>query len=241
MYGIDSIFGRTELLVGSEAMERIATTRVIVFGVGGVGSWCVEALVRTGIGHITIVDFDRVCPSNVNRQLPATQSTLGELKVEVLRKRMLDINPDVEVEARAEMYTAETADAFALGEYDYVIDAIDSLDNKALLIRRACEVGAGTRLFSSMGAAMKLDAGRIGVAEFWSVKGDPLAAALRRKFKKSGEFPRRKFKCVYSDELVKNRGEQPAEGKRVNGTLAHITAVFGFTLASLVVRDLVSR
>ena len=240
MYGIDSIFGRAELLVGGEAMERMALTRVIVFGVGGVGSWCVEALVRSGIGHITIVDFDRVCESNVNRQLPATCSTLGELKVEVLSRRMRDINPDVDIVARNEMYTADTAEGFRLGDYDYVIDAIDSLENKALLIRRACEAGAATRLFSSMGAAMKLDPQRISVTEFWNVKGDPLAAALRRRFKKSGEFPRRKFKCVYSDELVRNRGEQP-EGKRVNGALAHITAIFGFTLASLVVRDIIAR
>ena len=135
-----------------------------------------------------------------------------------------------------------------------MIDAIDSLDCKALLIRRACEAGPHTRLFSSMGAALKIDPSRIAVAEFWKVKGDPLAAALRRRFKKSGEFPCRKFRCVYSDELVKNRLRQPEENltvsldgvasaptKRVNGTLAHITAIFGMTLASLVIRDLIGQ
>ena len=254
MEGIDGIFGRTELLVGSEAMERIKNARVIVFGTGGVGSWCVEALVRTGIGHITLVDFDRVCHSNVNRQLPATHSTIGQLKVEAIAARMRDINPDVDIEVRCEAYDARSADSFALREYDYVIDASDSLDCKALLIRRACEAGPHTRLFSSMGAALKIDPSRIAVAEFWKVKGDPLAAALRRRFKKSGEFPCRKFRCVYSDELVKNRLRQPEENltvsldgvasaptKRVNGTLAHITAIFGMTLASLVIRDLIGQ
>lgn len=254
MEGIDGFFGRTELLVGSEAMARIKSARVIVFGTGGVGSWCVEALVRTGIGHITLVDFDRVCESNVNRQLPATRSTIGQLKVEAIAARMRDINPDAEITVRCEMYDASTADTFNLRDYDYVIDAIDSLDCKAMLIRRACEAGPHTRLYSSMGAALKVDPSRISVAEFWKVKGDPLAAALRRRFKKSGEFPCRKFKCVYSDELVKNRLPQPEENltvslegatsspkKRVNGTLAHITAIFGMTLASLVIRDLMQQ
>ncbi len=254
MEGIDGFFGRTELLVGSEAMARIKGARVIVFGTGGVGSWCVEALVRTGIGHITLVDFDRVCESNVNRQLPATRSTIGQLKVEAIAARMRDINPDAEITVRCEMYDAATADTFNLRDNDYVIDATDSLDCKAMLIRRACEAGPHTRLYSSMGAALKVDPSRISVAEFWKVKGDPLAAALRRRFKKSGEFPCRKFKCVYSDELVKNRLPQPEENltvslegatsspkKRVNGTLAHITAIFGMTLASLVIRDLMQQ
>ncbi len=235
-------------------MERIKNARVIVFGTGGVGSWCIEALVRTGIGHLTLVDFDSVCESNINRQLPATHSTIGQLKVEAIAARMRDINPDVDITLRCEMYDSTTADTFRLADYDYVIDAIDSLDCKALLICRACEAGTRTRLFSSMGAALKLDPSRIAVAEFWKVKGDALAAALRRRFKKTGQFPCRKFRCVYSDEMVPNALAQPEENltmtlagatsaprKRVNGTLAHITAIFGLTLASLVVRDLLSR
>ena len=126
MEGIDGFFGRTELLVGSEAMARIKSARVIVFGTGGVGSWCVEALVRTGIGHITLVDFDRVCESNVNRQLPATRSTIGQLKVEAIAARMRDINPDAGITVRCEMYDASTADTFNLRDYDYVIDAINA-------------------------------------------------------------------------------------------------------------------
>lgn len=243
MEGIDGMFGRVGLLLGDDALAKIKSKSVIVFGVGGVGSWCVESLVRSGIGRITIVDFDRVCESNINRQLVATTATVGQQKVDIMKRRILDINPDIVVDARCEMYTAETADTFHLEEYDYVIDAIDSIENKALLIRRACEIGASTRLFSSMGAALKLDPSRIGVAEFWKVKGCPLAAALRRRFKRSGEFPKRKFKCVYSDELVKNRGTQPIiEGqKQVNGTLSHITAIFGFTLSWLVISDITAE
>lgn len=245
-FDIDGMFGRTGLLLGTEVLDRMRQARVIVFGTGGVGSWCVEALVRTGIGHLTLVDFDRVCESNVNRQLPASSSTIGKLKVEAIAERMRDINPAVDIVARSEMYDAGSADTFVLSDYDYVIDAIDSLECKALLIRRACEAGPRTRLYSSMGAALKIDPSRIGVAEFWKVKGDPLAAALRRRFKKTGEYPCRKFRCVYSEELVPNVLPQPesADGlrvRRVNGSLAHITAIFGMTLASLVIRDLVAR
>ena len=136
-FDIDGMFGRTGLLLGTEVLDRMRQARVIVFGTGGVGSWCVEALVRTGIGHLTLVDFDRVCESNVNRQLPASSSTIGKLKVEAIAERMRDINPAVDIVARSEMYDAGSADTFVLSDYDYVIDAIDSLECKALLIRRA--------------------------------------------------------------------------------------------------------
>lgn len=239
MYPETEIFRRTRRLVGDEGMERLHAARVLVVGVGGVGSWCAEALVRSGIRRLTMVDMDCVCASNVNRQLPATTSTVGRPKVEVLRERLLDINPQADIEALQRCYTAETADSFGLEGYDYVVDAIDSLAHKAHLIRRVCALPA-TRLFSSMGAAMKSDPSRIGVAEFWKVKGCPLAAALRRRFKREAQFPARKFKCVYSDELLPNLGEDVAE-PTANGTLAHATAIFGFTLASLVVRDVLQR
>lgn len=240
----DAIFRRSELLLGNEVMERIAQKRVIIFGVGGVGSWCAESLVRSGIGHLTLVDMDVVCESNVNRQLMATQSTIGKPKAEVLRKRLLDINPAADIVARCMTYDENTAGEFCLDDYDYVIDAIDTLKCKALLICRACESTA--TLFSSMGAALKLDPQRIRVAEFWKVEGDPLARTLRKKFKREGTFPARKFQCVYSDERLQNVEAQPqAEGgqaeRRPNGTVAHITAIFGFTLASLVVRDVAAR
>ena len=234
------IFGRTELLLGQEAVAHLHELRVIIFGVGGVGSWCVESLVRSGIGHITIVDFDRVCASNVNRQLMATTETVGLAKVDVLKERLLAINPAAEVNALQAVFTEQTAADFHLDTYDYIIDAIDSLKDKALLIEMACQTKA--RLFSSMGAALKLDPTRIQVAEFWRVKGDPLARALRNHFKKQQRFPKRKFQCVFSDELLKNHerpvAQEPATtAKPANGTVAHITAIFGFTLAGLVIQD----
>lgn len=228
-----SIFSRAELLLGQGAVEHIASKRVIIFGVGGVGSWCAEGLIRSGIRMLTIVDFDRVDVSNVNRQLMATTKTVGQVKVEALRERLLTINPSAQITALQEVFTEDTAASFHIGEYDYIIDAIDSLKDKALLIEMACQTKA--KFFSSMGAALKLDPTRIQVAEFWNVKGDPLARALRNRFKKQNRFPRRKFKCVYSDEMIRPQG---GEGK---GSLVHITAVFGFVLVSLVVKDILNE
>lgn len=236
-------FKRTELLLGKDTTNKLAETKVIIFGVGGVGSWCAESLIRSGIGHLTMVDFDRVCATNINRQLMATTETVGRVKADVLKERLQTINPSAEIIAIPQMYTAETADSFPLNEYDYVIDAIDSLDNKALLIRRACDSSA--TLFASMGAALKMDPLKINVAEFWKVKGCPLGAALRRKFKKAHTFPSKKFKCVYSEELLENKGEIPLDEnghkERANGTIAHTTAIFGFTLAGLVIQDVIKK
>jgi tRNA A37 threonylcarbamoyladenosine dehydratase len=237
------IFQRAEVLLGQSTMEMMARTRVIIFGIGGVGSWCAEALVRTGVQHLTIVDFDRVDVTNVNRQLMATSKTIGEVKVEALRKRLLTINPEAEITVIAETFSAESASKFSLEEYDYIIDAIDSLKDKATLILLACQTKA--KFFSSMGAALKLDPTRIQVTEFWKVKGDPLARALRNKFKKDKMFPKRKFLCIYSDELLVNKGCPPEDDEvpspfnkpQTNGSLAHITAIFGFMLAGLVVQD----
>lgn len=256
-----AIFRRTELLLGNETVERIGTKRVIIFGVGGVGSWCAECLVRSGIRHLTIVDSDRVCITNINRQLMATCKTVGQVKVEALKERLLTINPSADIVAMQKIFTAETADIFHLSEFDYIIDAIDSLKDKALLIEMACMTDA--HFFSSMGAALKLDPTRIKVTEFWKVKGDPLARALRNRFKKQKRFPKRKFQCVYSDELLENRGHNATCGTeqcmcpkaqngpgdpsllnhewcsskaQINGTLAHITAIFGMMLAGLVIQ-----
>ena len=264
---IDSaIFRRSELLLGDEAMERIAQKRVIIFGVGGVGSWCAESLVRSGIRQMTIVDSDRVCITNINRQLMATTKTVGEVKVDVLKERLLTINPSAEITALQKIFTQETADDFNLDNYDYIIDAIDSLKDKAALILLACKTKA--KLFSSMGAALKLDPTRIKVTEFWKVQGDPLARALRKKFKSQKQFPKHKFQCVYSDELLENRGHNATCGTeqcmcpkakngpgeqsflnhewcsskaQINGTLAHITAIFGFMLSGLVLQDITER
>ena len=265
----DAIFRRSELLLGDEAMERIAQKRVIIFGVGGVGSWCAESLIRSGIRQLTIVDSDRVCITNINRQLMATTKTVGQVKVEALKERLLSINPSAEITALQKIFSQETAEDFNLDSYDYIIDAIDSLKDKAALILLACQTKA--KLFSSMGAALKLDPTRIKVTEFWKVEGDPLARALRKKFKalskreKSdacisssereqarpkvkhyGQYPEKKFQVVYSDELLENRGCPADEGAepsqfnkpQTNGSLAHITAIFGFTLAGLVIQDI---
>ena len=239
----DAIFRRSELLLGDEAMERIAQKRVIIFGVGGVGSWCAESLIRSGIKQLTVVDSDRVCITNINRQLMATTKTIGQVKVEALKERLLSINPSAEIMALQKIFSQETAEEFDLDSYDYIIDAIDSLKDKAALILLACQTKA--KLFSSMGAALKLDPTRIKVTEFWKVEGDPLARALRKKFKHYGQYPEKKFQVVYSDELLDNRGCPTDEGEepssfnkpQTNGTLAHITAIFGFMLAGLVIQD----
>ena len=256
----DAIFNRVRRLLGDEAMVKLDTARVIIFGVGGVGSWCAESLVRSGIRHLTIVDSDCVCVTNINRQLMANTSTVGMVKVEALRDYLLKINPEAEIVALRRVYCEETADEFDFNNFDFVIDAIDSLKDKALLIERA--TAAKTRLYSSMGAALKLDPTRVRVAEFWKVKGCPLARALRDRFKRTKHFPKKKFLCVYSDELLSNTGEvarfstehcrcpkvgNEAEGNDercsgkacINGSLQHITAIFGLTLAGLVIKKVV--
>ena len=240
---IEEQFSRTSLLLGADVMQRLRDTRVIVFGVGGVGSWCAEALVRSGVGHLTMVDADTVAASNINRQVLATTATVGCVKVEVMRRRLLDIAPSADIRAVYSFYDDATAPDFALDDFDYVIDAIDSLRSKILLIRRAAASRA--TLFSSMGAARKTDPRRVDVAEFWKVHGCPLAACLRKAMRQ-GERPARKFMCVFSDELLPNAGTPPeaaslgaldARKAQINGSLMHITAIFGLTLAGLVIQD----
>jgi tRNA A37 threonylcarbamoyladenosine dehydratase len=151
----NELFARTELLVGKEAMNAIASKQIILFGVGGVGSWCAEGLIRTGVMHLTIVDPDRVALSNINRQLPATTQTVGQLKVEAMKNRLLEINPFAEINAIPQMYCEETSASFHLETYDYIIDAIDALPQKAHLLLKASKTPA--TVFSSMGAALKID------------------------------------------------------------------------------------
>ena len=169
--------------MGKETLERIAKKKVIIFGVGGVGSWCAESLVRSGIRHLTIVDSDRVCITNINRQLMATTKTVGQVKVDVLKERLLDINPVAEITALQRIFTAETAADFDIASYDYIIDAIDSLKDKALLIEMACQTNA--RFFSSMGAALKMDPTRVRVAEFWKVQGEPAGKSITETLQES--------------------------------------------------------
>ena len=269
----NSLFNRTELLLGKDVMERIREKRVIIFGVGGVGSWCAECLVREGIEHLTIVDSDVVCVTNCNRQLMATTKTIGMPKVEALRNRLLEINPKADIIAFQKNFNSETADSFNIETYDYVIDAIDSLKDKISLIIRTLSNSplkgedqfkiqnskfkgslplprerVGERLpvlYSSMGAALRIDPTKVRVSEFWKVKGDPLAAAMRSVMRRNKMFPARKFLCVHSEEQpLPNLGEailddsQTFGKKQTNGSLAHITAIFGMILAGLVIQDI---
>jgi len=255
------IFQRTELLLGTEKLEKLAEKSVIIFGIGGVGSWCAESLVRTGISKLTIVDSDRVCITNINRQLHATTKTVGAVKVDVLKERLLEINPHAEITAIQKIYSQDTHDLFNLESFDYIVDAIDSLASKIHLIRMATRTDAV--FFSSMGASLKVDPTRIQVAEFWKVNGCPLGSILRKKIR-HGELPAKPFLCVYSNEVLENRGEGSSCGTDkclcpksingpgdpeladhewcskkaiINGTTAHITAIFGFTLAGLVIQS----
>lgn len=235
MKGEDAIFGRLGLLMGAEAMDALARLRVAVFGVGGVGGWCAESLVRSGVGHLTVVDSDRVCASNVNRQVMATSRTVGQLKVAALRERLLEINPAAEVAVEARVYSAETAATFDLGGFDYVVDAIDSLQAKAHLINAVTRLERPV-LISSMGAARKTDPFRICRSEFWKVQGDGLARALRRRFRQLGEFPEKKFTCVWSDEPP-----APSRAGDALGSAVHVTGMFGFALAGLVLHGATGR
>jgi tRNA A37 threonylcarbamoyladenosine dehydratase len=252
-------FHRTAMLVGREAMTRLATTRVAVFGIGGVGSWAAEALVRSGIMQVTIVDSDVICATNINRQLQATSHNLGKSKVEELRKRLLDINPQAVIEARHAAYTADTCETFPLTEYDYVLDAIDSLQNKVLLIERSLD--AGVTVYSSMGAGAKLDPTRIRTGPLSRTRMCPLAKMVRKRLGK--KCVSKDFLCVYSEEMPSDpaletvcgkgncacnhapaHADNPdwcAQKKRINGAVVHVTAVFGFTLAGLVIQDVVGN
>jgi tRNA A37 threonylcarbamoyladenosine dehydratase len=252
------IFQRTELLIGKSKMDKLREKRVIIFGIGGVGSWCAESLVRSGINKLTIVDSDRVCVTNINRQLMATTKTVGKVKTDVLKERLLEINPKAEITALQKVYSPETYESFELESYDFIIDAIDSLANKVHLIQEATKTNA--IFFSSMGAALKMDPTRIKVAEFWKVQGCPLGSALRSRLKKQGGV-NKKFMCVYSDELLQNQGENASCGTdkcmcpkaiagpgdpdlvnhewcslkaKINGTTSYMPAMFGMTIAGLV-------
>ena len=256
------LFQRTALLFGNEKMDDIARKKVIIFGIGGVGSWCAESLIRSGIRHLTIVDSDRVCVTNINRQLHATTQTVGEVKTEALKKRLLEINPKAEINAIQKIYNQRNHDFFQLEQYDYIVDAIDSIGSKIHLIRMATRTDAV--FFSSMGASLKIDPTKIQVAEFWKVKGCPLGFRVRKMIKK-GDLPAKKFLCVFSEELLENKGDGASCGTDkclcpktknapgdpeladhewcsqkavINGTVAHITAIFGFTLAGLVIQHI---
>lgn len=253
------IFNRLLRLTGQELFNKLQETKVIIFGVGGVGSWCAESLIRSGIGHLTIVDSDLVCATNINRQLQATTKTVGEIKVDALKKRLLEINPKASIEAIEKIYDYKTKEDFDLNSYDYVIDAIDSLSCKVELIDHA--LSSDTTLFSSFGAASKLDSTRVQVQQIWKTYGCPLGRLVRNRLKK--RRIKKKFLCVFSDEVLpvydinigcgtgncvcpKKEGceeshEWCSSKKQINGSITHVTGTFGFTLAGLVIQDVKKR
>lgn len=233
-------FSRTELLLGREAMERLARAHVAVFGLGGVGGYAAEALVRSGIGALDLVDSDRVSLTNLNRQILATHETLGRYKADAARERALAINPEAMVNARKVFYGPDTAGAFDFTQYDYVVDAIDTVTGKLDLIQRALEVG--TPVISCMGAGNKLDPTAFRVADIYETSVCPLARVMRRELKRRGV---RHLKVVYSREPpIEPEGALYQEAlagevrRQVPGSTAFVPAAAGLILAGEVVKDL---
>ncbi|MDR1759004.1 MAG: tRNA threonylcarbamoyladenosine dehydratase [Fibrobacter sp.] len=230
-----SALQRLSILIGEEALARLEKTHVAVFGVGGVGSPCAEALVRSGVGRITLVDADRVAVSNINRQLPAFPETIGHSKVEVLAERLRKIFPDINVNLYETLYSAENRNLFDWGSYDFVIDAIDTVTHKVDLLSYA--YGQGCTVFSSLGAAGKLDPTRVRYAGIWQTKGCPLGKLVRQKLREQGF--KGDFQAVYSEETVRDGYAVPEKTALKSlslGSTMPVTAAFGMTLASLVIR-----
>ncbi len=223
---MESRLERTELLLGSENMEKLAKARVAVFGIGGVGGYVVEALARCGVGTLDLTDNDVVTLSNLNRQIIATVSTLGRPKVEAARDRVRDINPGCRVNIYKTFYLPETADCFDFGEYDYVVDAIDTVTGKLTLAERA--FAAGTPIISSMGTGNKLDPTAFRVADIYETKICPLARVMRRELRKRGI---ESLKVVYSEE-------EPISQARPPGSVSFVPSAAGLVIAGEVVRDL---
>ena len=236
-------FERTRLLLGSGAMERLRRAHVIVFGVGGVGGYAVEALARSGVGALTLVDNDKVSVTNLNRQILALHSTLGKYKVDAAAERIADIAPDCRVTALRLFYLPDTADRFDFRDYDYIVDAIDTVSGKLMLAERAQE--AGVPIISSMGAGNKLDPTAFEVADIYETSVCPLARIMRKELRKRGV---ERLKVVYSREEPLRPLEQPSEppdperGRRdTPGSVAFVPSAAGLILAGEVVRDLIGR
>lgn len=246
-------FSRTELLFGKEAMEVLNKAHVAVFGIGGVGGFTVEALVRSGIQHIDLVDDDKVCLTNLNRQIIATRSSIGKYKVDVMKERILDINPQAEVNVFKCFYLPETREQFDFSKYDYVVDAVDTVTAKLQLIMQAKE--AGTRIICSMGAGNKLDPTKFEVADISQTSVCPLARVMRQECKKRGI---KNVKVVYSKEKPRRPIEDMAiscktncicppgakhkctERRDIPGSTAFVPSVEGLIIAAEVIKDLVS-
>ena len=238
---INGQFTRTALLLGEDAMRKLNRSRVAVFGIGGVGGYAVEALARSGVGAFELIDRDVVSESNLNRQIIATHKTIGRGKTEVMAERIHDINPDAQVTQHKCFYLPETANQFDFTQYDYIIDAVDTITAKIEIILRAQK--AGVPVISSMGAGNKLDPSKFEAADIYKTSVDPLARVMRRELKKRGV---RKLKVVYSkEEPIKPLGRieaDPEAGRKdVPGSAAFTPAAAGLLIASEVVKDLIGR
>lgn len=220
-------FSRTELLIGAENLARLKCARIAVFGVGGVGGYAVEALTRSGVGTLDLIDADVVSPSNINRQIIATEKTIGRAKVDVAKERALEINPDITVNIHKIFYLPEVSEQFDFTQYDYVVDAIDTVTGKIALVVQSKE--AGVPVISCMGAGNKLDAAAFQVADIYKTSVCPLAKVMRRELKKRGV---RHLKVVYSQEKPQQTGS------RVPGSIAFVPSVAGLILAGEVVKDI---
>ncbi len=247
-------FSRTELLLGKEAMEKLKNAKVAVFGIGGVGGYVCEALVRSGVGAFDLIDDDKVCLTNLNRQIIATRKTVGKYKTEVMKDRILEINPDARVEVHKCFFLPENADEFPFEEYDYIVDAVDTVTAKISLVMKAQEMNVP--IISSMGAGNKLDASQFRVADIYKTKVCPLAKVMRHELKKRGV---KKLKVVYSEEQPTRPVEDMAISCRTNcicppgaahkcterrdipGSVAFVPSVAGLIIAGEVVKDLAAK
>ena len=229
-----SEFSRSALLLGDEAIEKLRKAHVAVFGVGGVGAACAEALARGGVGQITLVDDDDVSLSNINRQFVALHSTVGQKKAEVMKARILDINPNAVVHARCEFFSAETVGAFDFSAYDYIVDAIDTVSSKILLIETAHQMNVS--MISALGAGNKMDPTRFQAADLYETSVCPLARALRSQLKKRGIL---KHRVVYSTEPPMATKEVICEnGRHLPGSLSFVPPVMGMILAGEAIKTL---
>ena len=244
-------FSRTELLLGKEAMNKLSGSKVAIFGIGGVGGYACEALVRSGVGAFDLVDDDKVCLTNLNRQIIATRKTVGKYKAEVMKERMLEINPYADVKIHKRFFLPENADEIPFDEYDYIVDAVDTVTAKIELVMKAQE--KNIPIISSMGAGNKLDGSQFKVADIYKTKVCPLAKVMRRELKKRGI---EKLKVVYSEEKPARPLEDMSISCRINcicppgakhkcterrdipGSVAFVPSVAGLILAGEVVKDL---
>ncbi|MBR5754348.1 MAG: tRNA threonylcarbamoyladenosine dehydratase [Erysipelotrichaceae bacterium] len=236
---------RTEILLGKEAMDKIADSRVAVFGIGGVGGYAMEALARSGIGTLDIIDSDRVAASNLNRQIIATRDTIGQLKVDVAKKRINDIDPDIVVNTYDCFYLPEERDGFPFGEYDFIVDAIDTVTAKIDLIFSAKEFNVP--IISAMGCGNRIDPTQIRIGDLYKTSGDPLAKVMRRELRKKGI---KKLTVVYSLEkpiepikdseaYISQMNDEDNKKRSVPGSTAFVPAAAGLAMASYVIRELI--